>query len=318
MISLTLLLEQAGIAFSGTSIEISGLNTLGDANANELSFLQNKSYLRQLSETKAGAILVSEDVADKVPDGCIAVVVEEPYLALAKLSSAFKPKLIDTEAPEAVIGAGTVIAKGANVERGAVIGKNCTILGGAYIGRGAVIGNNTIIHANATIYHDCKVGSDCIVHSSAVVGSDGFGFATTKLGTHVKIHQNGNVIVEDDVEIGASSTVDRAAFGTTWIKTGVRIDNLVQVGHNAIIGEYSVLVSQSGVAGSTELGRNVVFGGQTAAAGHLKIAPFTTFAARSGITHDVKESNKVYGGFPLMEQRQWLRLQAKIARLLKK
>ena len=318
MPALSTLLQEASIAYDGDSIEVSGLNTLSDANKNELSFLQNKSYLRQLAETNAGAVLVSEDVADKVPEGCLAVIVEEPYLALAQLSAAFKPKLIDADAPAAIIGSGTVIADGANVERGAVIGENCTILGGAYIGRGAVVGDNTIIHANATIYHDCKVGADCIIHSSAVVGSDGFGFATTKLGTHVKIHQNGNVVIEDDVEIGSSSTIDRAAFGTTLIKQGVRIDNLVQIGHNAIIGEYSVLVAQSGVAGSTELGRNVVFGGQTASAGHLKIAPFTTFAARSGITHDVKESHKVYGGFPLMEQRQWLRLQAKIARLLKK
>ena len=317
MIELTELLQLIDIPYEGDSITISALNTLSDASAFELSFLQNKKYVEQLEETKAGAVFVTEAMVEHVPSTTKAIVVEDPYMALAHASKLFAPALIDNDASEPVVGEGTLIADGANLAKGCVIGKGCTIMPGAYIGRGATVGDNTIIHANASVYHDCEIGSDCIIHSSAVIGSDGFGFATTKQGTHVKIYQNGNVVIEDDVEIGASTTIDRAAFGSTLIKEGVRIDNLVQVGHNCVVGEYSVLVSQSGIAGSTELGRNVVLGGQAAAAGHLKIAPFTQFAARSGITHDVKESHKVYGGFPLMEQRKWLRLQAKIARLLK-
>ncbi len=317
MIELNTLMSKIDVTFDGASIVISSLNTLSDATENELSFLQNKSYIKELSETKAGAVFVSPEMAEHVPQTSIAVVVDEPYLALAKASRLFAPALLDIDAAEAAVGEGTVIAEGANLARGAVVGKDCTIMPGVYVGRGAVIGDNTIIHANVSVYHDCVVGSNCIIHSSSVIGSDGFGFATTKLGTHVKIYQNGNVVVKDDVEIGSCTTVDRAAFGTTLIKEGVRIDNLVQIGHNCVIGEYSVLVSQAGVAGSTELGRNVVLGGQAATAGHLKIAPFTTFAARAGITNNVKESHKVYGGFPLMEQRSWLKLQAKLARLLK-
>ncbi len=317
MIELNTLMSKIDVTFDGASIVISSLNTLSDATENELSFLQNKSYIKELSETKAGAVFVSPEMAEHVPQTSIAVVVDEPYLALAKASRLFAPALLDPDAAEAIVGEGTVIAEGANLARGAVVGKDCTIMPGVYVGRGAVIGDNTIIHANVSVYHDCVVGSNCIIHSSSVIGSDGFGFATTKLGTHVKIYQNGNVVVKDDVEIGSCTTVDRAAFGTTLIKEGVRIDNLVQIGHNCVIGEYSVLVSQAGVAGSTELGRNVVLGGQAATAGHLKIAPFTTFAARAGITNDVKESHKIYGGFPLMEQRSWLKLQAKLARLLK-
>ncbi len=305
------------IDYDGPSIAISSLNTLSDATENELSFLQNKSYINELSETKAGAVFVSANMVEHVPSTTIAVVVDEPYLALAKASKLFSPLLFDTDAPAPVIGEGTHVAEGANLAKGSVVGKNCTIMPGAYIGRGTVIGDNTIIHSNVSVYHDCIIGSNCIIHASSVIGSDGFGFATTKLGTHVKIYQNGNVIIEDDVEIGSSTTVDRAAFGSTLIKEGCRIDNLVQIGHNCVIGEYSVLVSQAGVAGSTILGRNVVLGGQAAAAGHLKVAPFTTFAARAGITNDVKESHKVYGGFPLMEQRMWLKLQAKLSRLLK-
>jgi len=156
-----------------------------------------------------------------------------------------------------------------------------------------------------------------MIHANTVIGSDGFGFATNEKGEHKKIYQNGNVVIEDDVEIGSNVSIDRAVFGSTVIKKGTRIDNLVQIGHNCEIGEYSVLVSQVGLAGSTKLGRNVVMGGQSATAGHLEIAPFSTFAARSGITSSIKEPGKTYAGFPLMGHRQWLKLQAKLARLIK-
>jgi len=317
MIELSELVQQIGLEYTGRSIPISGLNTLGDASPSELSFLQNKNYVAQLAETRAGAVLVTAAMADKVPSTSIAVVVEEPYLCLAKASSFFAPALIDPEAPEALIGEGTHIAEGAYLSRGAVIGRDCVIMPGVYIGRGAVIGDNTVLHPNVSIYHECRVGSNCIIHASSVIGSDGFGFATTKMGTHVKIHQNGNTVIEDNVEIGACSTVDRAAFGSTLVKEGARIDNLVQIGHNCVIGEHSVLVSQSGIAGSTKLGRNVVVGAQGGTVGHINIAPFTTLAARSGVTKSITESGKTFAGFPLMEHKTWLKLQGKLARLLR-
>ena len=317
MYELNELLQLIGTEYTGPSITVSSLNTLSDASAFELSFLQNKKYVDQLQTTKAGAVLVTADMAEHVPSTTIAVVVEDPYMELAHASKLFAPALIDESAPEAVVGEGSMIAKGANLANGSVVGKNCTIMPGAYIGRGAVIGDNTIIHSNVSVYHECSVGSDCIIHANSVIGSDGFGFATSKLGTHTKLYQNGNVVVEDDVELGAGVTVDRAVFGTTLIKEGVRMDNLIHIGHNCVIGEYSVIVAQSGVAGSTKLGRNVVVGGQTAFAGHLEVAPFTNFAARSGVTKSITESGKTFGGFPLMEQKQWLKLQVKIARLLK-
>jgi UDP-3-O-[3-hydroxymyristoyl] glucosamine N-acyltransferase len=236
---------------------------------------------------------------------------------MATLSKHFAPVIEDDSLPEAVIGEGSRISSKAEIAKGAKVGKNCTIMAHVYIGAEAVIGDNTIIYPNTTVYRDCVIGSDCIIHSNTAIGADGFGFATNKLGEHKKIYQNGNVVIEDDVEIGSNVSVDRAVFGSTLLKKGVRIDNLVQIGHNCEIGEYSVFVAQSGSAGSTKLGRNVVVGGQSAFAGHLNIAPFSTFAARSGITSDIKESGKTYGGFPLLEQRTWLKLQAKIARLLK-
>lgn len=317
MIDLNSLMLQIDVEFDGQSITIASMNTLRDASENELSFLQNKNYIKELTTTKAGAVLVSAEMAEHVPATSIAVVVDEPYMALAKASKLFSPALIDQDAVEAIVGEGTVIADGANLARGAVVGKNCTIMPGVYIGRGAVVGDNTIIHSNVSVYHECNVGSDCIIHANTVVGSDGFGFATSKRGTHTKLYQNGNVTIEDDVELGAGVTIDRAVFGTTLIKEGVRMDNLIHIGHNCVIGEYSVIVAQSGVAGSTKLGRNVLVGGQTAFAGHLEIAPYTNFAARSGVTKSITESGKTFGGFPLMEQKQWLRLQVKLARLLK-
>jgi len=317
MYELSELLLLIDVAYDGPSVTISALNTLSDASSFEMSFLQNKKYIDQLKETKAGAVFVTEDTAEFVPSTTIAVVVEDPYMALAYASKLFAPLLLDENAADAVVGEGSVIAEGANLAKGAVIGKNCTIMPGVYIGRGAIVGDNTIIHSNVSVYHECEVGSDCILHANSVIGSDGFGFATSKLGVHTKLYQNGNVIIEDDVELGAGVTVDRAVFGSTLIKEGVRMDNLIHIGHNCEIGEYSVLVAQSGVAGSTKLGRNVVVGGQSAFAGHLTIAPFTNFAARSGVTKDITESGKTFGGFPLMEQKQWLKLQVKIARLLK-
>ena len=306
-----------GAEFDGDDIEIIGMNTLKDATSNELSFVSNSKYVKDIEGSSAGAIIVDEKTKGYVPSGTVALVVDNPYWEMAILSKSFAPLIEDDSLPHAEIGEGSKISPKAEIANGAKVGKNCTILAHAYIGAEAIIGDNTIIYPNVTVYRDCVIGADCIIHSNTSIGADGFGFATNKLGQHKKIYQNGNVVIEDDVEIGSNVSVDRAVFGSTLLKTGVRIDNLVQIGHNCEIGEYSVFVAQSGSAGSTKLGRNVVVGGQSAFAGHLNIAPFSTFAARSGITNDIKESGKTFGGFPLLEQRTWLKLQVKIARLLK-
>ncbi len=316
MITLDQIARECGITYEGDATSILAINTLKDAGADEISFLDNPKYIADLSTTKAAAVFVSQATAEHVPEGTIALVDDEPYLKMALASKLFAPLLVDETLPAPVIGKGSYVAPTAVVANGAVVGEGCQILAGAYVGARSELGENVTLHANVTVYHDSVIGDDCIIHSGTVIGSDGFGFAHTKLGEHVKIYQNGNVILEHDVEIGSNSTIDRAVFGSTRIKRGAKLDNLIQIGHNCEIGEYSILVAQSGVAGSTTLGRNVVMGGQSATAGHLTIAPFAQFAARSGITSDVKEKG-IYGGFPLMQQRQWLRLQAKLARLLK-
>lgn len=306
-----------GITYHGASLEVTGVNTLKDASSSEISFVTNTKYFKDIEESKACAIIVSKNVASSVPNTAIAFIVDEPYLMMAKLTKYFAPSVEDKDAPSAVIGDGSKVSDKAEIANGAVVGKNCTIMANAYIGSNCIIGDNTLLYPGVVVYRDCKIGSDCIIHANTTIGSDGFGFATNKMGQHTKIYQNGNVIVEDDVEIGSSTTIDRAAFGATLIKKGVRIDNLVQIGHNSEIGEYSVLVSQTGIAGSSKLGRNVVMGGQSATSGHLEVAPFNTFAARSGITKSIKESGGTYAGFPLMNHKMWLKLQGTLARLIK-
>ncbi|MDA7816693.1 UDP-3-O-(3-hydroxymyristoyl)glucosamine N-acyltransferase [Sulfurimonas sp.] len=303
--------------FTGDSFNITSMNTLKDATSSELSFVSNSKYIKDIQDSKAGAIIVDKATVQYVPDGCVALVVDSPYWKMATVSKEFAPLIEDESLSSPIIGKGTKVSSKAEIANGAKVGNNCTIMAHVYIGAEAIIGDNTIIYPNVTIYRDCVVGNDCIIHANTTVGSDGFGFATNHLGQHKKIYQNGNVVIENDVEIGSSTTIDRAVFGSTLIKEGVRIDNLVQVGHNCVIGEYSVLVSQAGISGSTTMGRNVVMGGQSATAGHLSIAPFSRMAARSGVTKSIKDPNKTFAGFPLMEHRTWLKLQGKIAKLLK-
>jgi UDP-3-O-[3-hydroxymyristoyl] glucosamine N-acyltransferase len=305
--------------FSGEDIEIFKLNSLQDGKKGELSFLQNSNYLKDLKNTEVSAVFISRENLEYVPENVIPIVVENPYLALAKISGFFSsPIEIDPKnkiSPE--IGENCEIAENVFLGSGVVIGKGTKIMHNSYIGDGVEIGENSLIYPNVTIYKESVIGKSVIIHSGSVIGSDGFGFATTEFGEHVKIHQNGNVVIEDDVEIGSNSTIDRAVFNSTIIRKGCRIDNLVQIGHNCEIGEWSVLVSQSGVAGSSKLGRNVIMGGQSAVSGHLKIAPFTTITGKTGVTKNIKKSGLYLSGYPAYEHKTWLKLQAKIAKFFK-
>ncbi len=300
-----------------SNIEISGLNTLLDANNSELTFLENKKYIKDLENTKAAAILVKEDFVKMVPKNTIALVCDEPYLKLAYASKLFASKIIEEDGLECKVGENTTIMENVSLGKNSKIGSNCTILSGAFIGDNVKIGNNTIIYPNVTIYRDCIIGDDCIIHAGTVIGSDGFGFANTKDGKYIKIYQNGNVVIGDDVEIGANSSIDRAVFQSTVISNGVRIDNLVHIAHNCKLGAGCILTGQVGLSGSTILHEYVIMGGQSATAGHLEIAPFTTIAARGGVTKTIDEPKKQWAGFPLMQHRPWLKLQGKIAKLLK-
>ncbi len=296
--------------------EIIGLNTLTDSNQNEITFLENKKYINDLKNTNAAAVLVTKENTSDVPSHTIALICDEPYLNLAKISKLFAPKLFEISGNEPIIGENCQIMSNVYIGKNTVISENCTIMAGAYIGDNVKIGNNTIIYPNVVVYRDCQIGSDCIIHAGTVIGSDGFGFANTKDGKYIKIYQNGNVVIGNDVEIGSNCAIDRAVFKSTIIENGVRLDNLVHIAHNCKIGTGSILTGQVGLAGSTTLNAYVVMGGQSATAGHLEIAPFTTIAARGGVTKTITEPKKSWAGFPLYEHKQWLRLQGKISKLL--
>ncbi|WP_345991264.1 UDP-3-O-(3-hydroxymyristoyl)glucosamine N-acyltransferase [Sulfurimonas sp. HSL-1716] len=309
--------EALACKHSGEDVEITSMNNLTDAMIGQLSFAEHKKYATDLKNSNASAFLIPSSLIGSLPQNSSYIVCDNVSLQMAYATKLFAPKKIDFNAPDPVFGEGSYVDKRANVENGVVIGKNCTIMAGVYLGSHVQVGDNTTLYANTTVYRDCRIGSDCIIHSGAVVGADGFGFSHTAAGEHVKIYQNGNVIIEDDVEIGANCAIDRAVFGSTRIKKGVKLDNFIHIGHNCEIGEYSLFVAQSGVGGSTKLGRNCVVSGQSAFTDHLDIAPFSTFTARSGITKSIKEPKGVWSGYPLMPHKEWMKLQSKIAKLIK-
>ncbi len=314
---LSRLAESLGIEFEGEDREITGIGTLKGAKRDELTFLDNPKYIKELADTKAAAVLVAPRYADAVPEGSIALVDDEPYLKLAMASEIFAPVPMKREGKEPLIGEGSNVAEGVAFGKDVVIGEGVTIMPGCYIGDDVKIGDNTLIYPNVTIYHGCIVGKSCIIHAGTVIGSDGYGFAHTKEGRHVKLYQLGNVVVEDSVEIGANCAIDRGTLDSTLIKEGTKIDNLVHIAHNCEIGEHSLITGQVGLSGSTKLGRNVVMGGQSGTAGHLEIGAFATIAARGGVTKSI-EGGRVYAGFPLMEHKRWLKLNALLSRLLEK
>jgi UDP-3-O-[3-hydroxymyristoyl] glucosamine N-acyltransferase len=308
--------QEIGIDYQGKDIEIAGIHTLSEASSSELSFFNSATYQDQLPHTKAGAVLIEEKYADLLPDTTIALITNEPYLKLALASKIFTHK-IETKSSQPTIGKGCDIDEQIRFGRDVIVGDNVTILAGCYIGDNVTIGSDTLLHANVSIYHHTQIGEGCIIHSGTVIGSDGYGFAHTKDGEHVKIYQNGNVIIEDSVEIGANCCIDRAAFGSTIIHRGTKLDNLIQIAHNCIVGEHTLCAAQSGLAGSTTLGRNVVMGGQSAVSGHLHVGDFATIGGKSGVTKSL-EGGKVYVGIPAIDRRLWLKTQAKISALGKK
>lgn len=313
---LSLLAQAISLDFSGSDQEVTSFSTLKEATSSQITFFENPKLLTDLQNTKAGVVILSPAYKEYLPKTSQALISDNPHLSMAYASAYFSKKAFDTSipatisaksniAPQVVIGSGTVIEEGADIMPNVTIGAN------------ARIGKNVKIFPNVVIYDDSIIKANCIIQAGAIIGSDGFGYAHTKMGEHIKIHHSGNVILEEDVEVGSNSTIDRAVFGSTIIKKGTKIDNLVQIGHNCEIGEYSILVAQTGISGSTKLGRNVVMGGQSATAGHLEIGDFATIAARGGVSKSI-EGGKIYGGFPLTLQSEWLKTQAKIAKFFKK
>jgi UDP-3-O-[3-hydroxymyristoyl] glucosamine N-acyltransferase len=302
-----------GTVVGRDDVIINNITSIEEANEGDLTFIANKKYLKKMKLTRASAILAPPQTE---AEGKNLIIVADPYASLGELLLIFFPVEHGHEgiSKDAYIEDGAIVSPEANIfprvfiSRGAKIDKGAVIYPGVYIGRNASIGENSIIYANATVHHSCIIGNRVILHSGVIVGADGFGFANPGRDNN-KIPQVGFVQIDDDVEIGANSTIDRATMGKTWIQRNVKIDNLVQIAHNVVIGENSVITSQVGISGSTKLGKSVIVGGQAGMAGHIKIGDNVMIAARSGIHKDI-ESGQIIAGSPQLPHKQWLKQEA--------
>ncbi len=302
-------------------IEINGLSSIEKASPSDLTFLSNKKYEKFLSTTKAGCVLVGKDTDISDYDKTF-IVCDDAYLCFAKIAQAMygTKKGVGKISDKASVDNSAVIDKSCFIDDfvvikgGCKIGKNTVIMPFVYIGENSVIGDNCIIYPSVTIRERSIIGNEVIVHSGTVIGSDGFGYAKSKNGKHIKIPQVGNVIIEDRVEIGANVAIDRAALDSTIIKSGTKIDNLVQIAHNVEIGEDSIIIAQTGISGSTKIGKNVILAGQSGIAGHLKIADNVIITAKSGVNSTIRKPG-AYSGAPVFEHRKWLRSSAAFSRL---
>ena len=283
---------------------------LGQASEEDISFLDNSRYTQQFSESNAGACVARARQIPMAPKGMVLLISENPYVAYAKIARLFYPDT-KTEAgihpsamihPTAQIGAGCAIEPHAVIEADVVVGEGSTIGAGAVLRRGVMVGKDCKIGANCHIAFTL-MGDRVIIHPQAAIGQDGFGFATER-GNHIKVPQLGKVVIGNDVEIGANTCIDRGAAPDTLIGDGVKIDNLVQIGHNVRLGKGCIIVSQVGISGSTQLGDYVVVGGQVGIAGHISIAGGTRIAAKSGVMRSVEHTQDI-GGSPALPMREW-------------
>ncbi|MFD2203608.1 UDP-3-O-(3-hydroxymyristoyl)glucosamine N-acyltransferase [Shivajiella indica] len=284
---------------------VSRIDKIQEGQPGGISFLSNEKYENFIYETKATAVIVSEDFVPAKPISCNLIRVKNAYTGFTQLLEAYsqmtKKSSFGVEQPSffgeySIQGEGGFRGAFSYIGKNCTLGKNVQIHPHTYIGNNVKIGDNTIIHPGVKICSDSVIGNNCEIHPGAVIGSDGFGFAPQEDGTYKAIPQIGNVIIEDDVSIGANTTIDCATMGSTIIKRGVKIDNLVQIAHNVIIGENTVIASQTGISGSTEIGKNCVLAGQVGIVGHIKIADKTIIGAKTGISRSIDVSGRTLFG----------------------
>ena len=315
--------QQIALIVSGTiegnpDTTVRSFGKIEEATAGQLSFLANPKYNDYLYTTKASLIIVSESLQLQKNITATLIRVKDAYTAFATLLTTYQnlkaqqKKGIESPsqiASTATLGTDVYIGAFAYVGEKVNIGNNTKIFPGVYIAENVRIGNNTTIHAGVKIYEDCVIGNDVIIHAGTVIGSDGFGFAPQPDGSYQKVPQIGNVIIEDQVEIGANTTIDRATMGSTIIKKGVKLDNLIQIAHNVEIGSQTVIAAQTGISGSTKLGQKIMIGGQAGIAGHLTIADGVKIAGGAGVTKNLDGEGKSYAGFPAEDAKQSLKTQ---------
>lgn len=300
---LSALAEKLGLDYTGDDIEISGINTLDKAGPTEISFLVNPKYLPELDKTRAGCVLTSGPYVDMVDRALIS---SNVYMDLAKIVESFATPQgclagISELAfihPEADVDESATVYPFAFVGAGATIGANTVMFPGCYVGEGTVVGNDCILYPNCVVMGGLSLGDRVIVHPGAVLGSDGYGYAQTPTG-HMKIPQIGSLIVEENVEIGSNTAIDRAALDATRIGQGTKVDNLVQIGHNVEVGEHCLIIGQVGIGGSSKIGNGVILAGQAGIADNATIEDGAMIAAQSGVSGKVKAGSKMAGS-PVM------------------
>lgn len=288
--------------------------------AGNICFLANPKYEKYLYTTNASIVLVNRSFTPKEKVNATMIAVDDAYKAVADLLEWFSSLKRSRRKGNRIarifsfvhtvrgkVKRGTWIGEYTVIERGARVGRDCQIYPQVYIGRNVKVGDNVTIYPGVKVYHDCVIGDNCTLHSGCVIGADGFGFAPLEDGSYKKIQQTGNVIIEDNVEIGANTCVDRATMGSTIIRRGVKLDDLIMVAHNVEIGSDTVIAGQSGIAGSAHLGEHCVLGGQTGIGGHITIAPHTTFAAKTGLMKDWKTPGQSLMGYPAMTYMHYMR-----------
>jgi len=303
---------------------VSSFGKIEEAIEGQLTFFANPKYEEFLYSTKASVIIINEAYEFKHPVSAVLIRVPDAYTAFATLLSKYQEimqqQLTGIQQPvylakSATYGSNVFIGAFAYLGENVKVGNNSKIYPNAYIGDNVSIGDNTVIHPGVKIYHDCKVGNQVTIHAGTVIGSDGFGFAPQTDGSFQKVPQIGNVIIEDNVEIGANTTIDRATIGSTIIKSGAKLDNLIQIAHNVEVGNFTVIAAQTGISGSTKIGKGVMIGGQAGLAGHIQVADGSKINAQAGLGKSLKTPGTAVTGSPAYDYNQAIRSQA-IARNL--
>lgn len=311
-----------GIVDGDPQCQVSTLSKIEDATPGSVTFIANPKYASYIKSTQASIIIVGKDfIYDEKPKATL-IRVANPYEAFSNLLFLFDEKKEQQRGihPSAVIhtdaslGENIYVGPHAVIESGAIINEGVVIKANAYVGNQVTIGVNTTIHSNVVLYADTQIGSKCIIHSGTIIGADGFGFAPQKDGRYQKIPQTGNVVVGNNVEIGANTTIDRATIGTTQIEDGVKLDNQVQIAHNVHIGKHTVIAAQSGVAGSSKVGDYCVIGGQVGIIGHLTIGNYVRIQGQSGVIKNVPDHTDIQGT-PAMNYRDFYKSYAIFKRL---
>lgn len=312
-----------GELIGNPEVKVSQLAKIEEAKEGSLSFLANPKYEAFLYTTQASVVIVNEDLKIDKPVSPTLIRVKDAYSSFSVLLEKYnsirnqkvgieQPSFIH---PDAKIGKDVYVGAFAYIGAGVVVGDHSKIYPQAYIADGVTIGQNCNLQSGVKVYHDCVLGNRVTIHSNTVIGSDGFGFAPQADGSYVKVSQIGNVIIEDDVEIGANTCIDRATMGSTIIKKGVKLDNLIQIAHNVEIGKNTVIASQTGISGSAKIGESNIIGGQVGVVGHVTLAKGTQIQAKSGINKSIEEENKKWGGAPAQTYQNYMRSQVVIQRL---